>query len=87
MPYDWEGEEGGERGGGRVFGKMNEASEIDRPQSLKSGKTEKAIQRGLCQIDISKIYDTITKYVLQILHSSISVRRRQREQEGKRGFG
>lgn len=43
---------------------MNEASEIDRPQSLKSGKTEKAIQRGLCQIDISKIYDTITKYVL-----------------------
>ncbi len=66
MPCDWEGEEGGERGGDRVFGKMNEASEIDRPQSLKSGKTEKAIQRGLCQIDISKIYDTITKYVLQI---------------------
>ena len=66
---------------------MNEASEKYHHKSPKSGKTEKAIRRGLCQIDISKIYDTITKYVSQILHSSISVRRRQREQEGKRGFG
>ena len=45
---------------------MNEASEKYHHKSPKSGKTEKAIWRGLCQIDISKIYDTITKYVLQI---------------------
>ena len=66
---------------------MNDASEKYHHKSPKSGKTEKAIWRGLCQIDISKIYDTITKYVSQILHSSISVRRRQREQEGKKGRG